>query len=331
MENFLTNTPPMRPGLAIDRGSLMDDVELTASIGHLVELTRRISKGKYDEADKLFELTKEGTCNPIITELAEAFGMMMVQVEGREFRLEGMIQELEARNRELQAILEKVRLMQRVQDHLSKFVSGTVKKMIEANPENPDFEMHNEDVTILFLDIAGYSRMSEQIDQKKVNYMVETYFSSFLDIILENRGDINETAGDGLMILFRDPDLVNHAVNAVKAARGIQRQAALINRTLPGLGEPVTINIGINSGACSVGSARFEGITGTRWTFTASGSITNVAARIAAIAANGDTLMGHPTCLRVQDHFPIESIGQHKFKNIAEPRHVYRLRHDEPD
>lgn len=309
----------------------MEEGELLASVGRLVELARRISRGEYDQVDKLFELTREGMSLPIINELAEAFGMMMVQVEAREFRLEGIIQELEARNRELEVTLEKVRLMQSIQDHLSKFVPSTVKKMIEDNPENPDFEKHDEDVTIVFLDIAGYSKMSEQIEQEKVNYLVQTYFSSFLDVILENRGDINETAGDGLMILFRDPNPVNHAVNAVNAATGIQRQAALINSTLLELSEPVTINIGINSGTCSVGSTRFEGIAGTRWTFTASGPATNMAARIAATATNGAILMGHSTALRVQDRFTIESTGVHKFKNISKSMQVYRLLPDKQD
>ncbi len=321
----------MRFDIAANGSSLMDENELMASVGHLVELTRRISRGEYDKADKLFELTKEGMCLPMINELAEAFGMMMVQVEGREFRLEGIIQELEARNRELEAALEKVRLMQSTQDHLSKFVSSTVKKMIEDNPENPDFEMHKEDVTILFLDIAGYSRMSEQIELEKVNHLVQTYFSSFLDIILENWGDINETAGDGLMILFRDPNPVNHAVNAINAAIGIQHQATHINSTLRGFSEPVIINIGINSGTCSVGSARFEGIAGTRWIYTASGPATNIAARIAAIATNGATLMGHSTCLRVQERFPVELTGVHNFKNISKPKRVYRLKLEKHD
>lgn len=303
----------------------MEEGDLMALVGHLVELTRRISRGEYDEADQLFELTKEGMYPPMIIELAEAFGMMMVQVEGREFRLEGIIQELESKNRELQATLGKVRLLQSIQDHLSKFVPCSVKKMIEDNPENPDLEKRDEDVTIAFLDIAGYSRMSEQIEQEKVNFLVQTYFSSFLDIILENRGDINETAGDGLMILFRATDPKSHAINAVNAAVGIQSKAALINSTIKGLSEPVTINIGINSGVCSVGSTRFEGVAGTRWTFTASGPITNMAARIGALASGGTILIGPSTYLRVKDQFRIESTGEHKLRNISKPVKVFRV------
>ena len=58
---------------------------------------RKIASGNYDQADsdRLFELAKKGRYPGILSELAEAFGMMMVKVEAREFRLKQMIEELE--------------------------------------------------------------------------------------------------------------------------------------------------------------------------------------------------------------------------------------------
>ena len=70
----------------------------------------------------------------------------------------------------------------------------------------PALDKREQDVTVLFLDIAGYTSMSEALDHEKVNFVVEHYFSSFLDDIYANQGDINETAGDGLMIIFQHDD-----------------------------------------------------------------------------------------------------------------------------
>ena len=58
---------------------------------------KKIASGKYDERDveQLFELAKTGRYPEIFTELAESFGMMMVKVEAREFRLKQIIEELE--------------------------------------------------------------------------------------------------------------------------------------------------------------------------------------------------------------------------------------------
>lgn len=303
----------------------MEECQLIALIGLLRDLTQKVSRGEYHQVDELFELAKRDRYPPLIHELAESFGMMLVQLEAREFRLEQIIDELERKNRELEATLAKVRLLEKIKDQLSRFVPCSVKELIETNPENPDLEKRNEDLTVLFVDVAGYTRLSEQIAQEKVNYLIQTYFSSFLDVILENEGDINETAGDGLMIIFRHKDRRTHAVNAIRAALGIRTQTARINEAHRGLFEPVVVNMGINSGRASVGSTRFEGVTGARWTFTASGRVTNLAARISALASQGAILTGHETYRRVRDAFRLDPIGPQRLKNIPGAVLVYRV------
>jgi hypothetical protein len=58
---------------------------------------KNIASGKYNQADaeRLFELSKKGRYPSFLSELAESFGMMMVKVEAREFRLKEIIEELE--------------------------------------------------------------------------------------------------------------------------------------------------------------------------------------------------------------------------------------------
>ncbi|HYA41414.1 MAG TPA: adenylate/guanylate cyclase domain-containing protein, partial [Syntrophobacteraceae bacterium] len=59
------------------------------------------------------------------------------------------------------------------------------------------------------------------------------------------------------------------------------------------------INMGINSGSALVGAARFESYTESRWTYTARGSTTNIAARIGALATGGSILLSRETADRV--------------------------------
>lgn len=299
--------------------------QLARVIPLLVDLARKVAGGDYRQVDDLLELTRPGKYPAAIGELAESFGMMLVQVEAREFHLEQIIEELAARNRELEATLAKVRLLETIKDQLTKFVPRQVTALIENNPANPALAKRDEDVSVLFLDAAGYTRMSEQVAQDKVNYLIETYFSSFLDVILENDGDINETAGDGLMIIFRHQDPRTHAANAVRAAIGMHDRTGLINAQHRSLLAPVAINMGINSGLASVGSTRFEGLTGARWTFTASGRVTNLAARISALATDGAILVGPETYRRVRQAFRFEPAGRHHLKNIRRPVQVYRV------
>lgn len=291
----------------------------------LMVLTKEVAGGRYENADGVFELTQGGKYPERITELAEAFGMMIVQVEGREFRLAQLIDELKRKNQELAAALKRVELLETIESHLAKFVPQSVKKLIDTAPESPDLEKRERDVSVLFLDIAGYTRMSETVKGEDMNWLVEQYFSAFLDDIYQNQGDINETAGDGLMILFQGGEGQNHAQDAVRCALAVRQKVQTVNKSLAGRFQPVTVNLGINTGTCLVGSSRFEGIAGTRWTFTASGSVTNVAARIGAHAKKGQVLIGSETACRLDDSCRLNDLGPQRFKNVSEPVEVFEV------
>jgi len=64
---------------------------------------------------------------------------------------------------------------------------------------------------------------------------------------------------------------------------------------------------------------------GARWTFTASGPVTNVAARIAAQAQGGEVLASAATAERIQNEFVLENAGERMLKNVAAPVLLFRL------
>ncbi len=295
------------------------------TLAHLLPLVGEVARGNYERAQDIFEFTKLKVDDPLVRELAEAFGMMLVKVEAREFRLTQLVERLKATNQELQATLQKVKLLQNIEAHLGKFVPESVRNQILQNPQSPDLDKRERDVSVLFLDVAGYTRLSEQVPPREMNYLIEKYFSAFLDTIHRCHGDINETSGDGLMIIFLDPNPQRNACNAVKAALGIQRQTGRINRQQSRRHEPITVKIGINSGPCSVGSTRFHSVSGTRCTFTASGTSTNLAARLGDLAQAGRILIGPETQRRVKRRFPVRSLGLKQLKNLSKPVEVFEV------
>ena len=303
----------------------MDSESEEELIRHLIDLTRNVARGHYDQSNKIFELTKSARYPGLIADLAESFGIMSVKIEAREYQLERMNEELNQKNVQLEKTLRELEILENVKTHLGYFVPESAKRIIESTPENPDLQKHKRDVSVLFLDIAGYSRLSETVEVEKINLFIEMYFSSFLDDIRQNEGDINETSGDGLMVIFQDKIRSHHAINAVNTAIAIQEKVRSINRDLDGHFECFVVNIGINSGNAFVGSTRFEGITGTRLTFTASGPMTNVAARIGQQATNGEILIGEETALRTQGKFPLKDLGVKVLKNIKEPVRIFRV------
>lgn len=211
-------------------------------------------------------------------------------------------------------------------ERLGPFVPATVQQMVQQHPDKPFLQKQDKDVSILFLDVEDYTLISDRLPRDKLNLLMETHFSAFLDEIYFYGGDINEIAGDGLMVIFSgSPD--ENAANAVRAALHIHRRELEINRELRTQFEPLVVNMGINSGVASVGMTRFEGKTGTRMTFTATGHTTNLASRIAGAARNGEILMGPETARRLRNRFEIRDKGIMTFKNVNEPVHVYSAAH----
>ena len=86
-----------------------------------------------------------------------------------------------------------------------------------------------------------------------------------------------------------------------------------------------SLHVGVNSGIAAVGATKIEGSAGTRWTYTASGSVTNVAARLAALDEGDAVLIGPETQARLGDTFPMEDLGERPLRNVEEPVRLFRL------
>jgi class 3 adenylate cyclase len=105
----------------------------------------------------------------------------------------------------------------------------------------------------------------------------------------------------------------------------IRRAARELNASFAAQLEPVTVNVGINSGAALVGSTRLQGSGDARWTFTATGSVTNVAARLGAFATGGTIVVSDTTATRIGAGFVLESLGPQRLKNVSEPVVLFRI------
>ncbi|GEM_PF-2231010 len=237
-----------------------------------------------------------------------------------------LINDLSQSKNAMNELIDKIRLLEKMKNHLSKFVPASVLQLIEESPDNPRLAQTNRDVSVLFLDIEGYTNINQILEPQKVSFLVETYFSSFLDDIYHNHGDINETAGDGLMILFIDNQVKSSAIRAVKTAVSIKEKIQSVEKRLKNSVIPLHVNIGIHSGQALVGSVRFSGKTGDRWTFTASGMTTNITSRITKFAKHGEILLSSNTADLVKSQYSLTELGWKKLKDIEDPLFLYKLK-----
>jgi len=209
-----------------------------------------------------------------------------------------------------------------IRTNLAKFVPQRVRQIIEASPEAPSLDKRETEVTVLFADITGYTRLSSRLAPDTLGALVERYFGAFLDEIVKYGGDVSETAGDGLMVIFHEGD---HPRAAVAAAAAIHRRAADLNAELTDGFEPLAMHIGVNTGPASLGATKIEGRAGTRWTYTASGMTTNIAARLAAVAEGGEIIVSEATRDRLVPLIECEDLGERMLKNVDRPVRVFRV------
>jgi class 3 adenylate cyclase len=125
------------------------------------------------------------------------------------------------------------------------------------------------------------------------------------------------------MAIFQDAEPQRHAIKAADTALALLAATDALNAE--NQGPPLAVHMGLNSGMALVGSTRFEGLRGTRWTFTASGLVTNLAARLAGIAEAGQILVGSEAVRRLGNRYHLQRLSPEHLKNFSEVVEVYNI------
>jgi class 3 adenylate cyclase/HAMP domain-containing protein len=294
-------------------------------VHELARVARRIGEGD-------FEARAPASSRDEVGELGTAINDMTAHLAHAQQELAARNTELATALESLQASRQRLEVLEQLKGELSKFVPDAVKELLERDPTATALEKRTEEVSVLFLDITGYTRLSEQLEPKRLNQLVQTYFGSFLEIIRAEHGDVNETAGDGLMVIFQpasqarpERPAADHALNATRAAFTIRQKTLDLNEEYADMFPPIQLHMGINTGPALLGATKLGGTGAQRWTFTATGPTTNIAARLAASSAGGDIIVGPATADRIKNRFVLEALGERTFKNVSQPLAVYRV------
>jgi class 3 adenylate cyclase/HAMP domain-containing protein len=290
-----------------------------APIARVAAAARRLGGGDLDARVTVRGEDEIGELGGVINDMAEHLKEARTTLEAKNAELASALESL-------RESMQKVALLEQVKGELSKFVPEAVTRLLEKSPDARELEKREADVSVLFLDVEGYTRLSEQLPPQRLNRMIQDYFSSFLEIIRDHHGDVNETAGDGLMVIFQSEEgPTRHALNAAGAAFRILARVTALNQEFAGIYPTVAIHVGINSGPALVGATKLDAGGGGRWTFTASGPTTNLAARVAGLTKGGEVMVGPETAERIKSHYVLEDGGEHRLKNVSQPVRVCRL------
>jgi class 3 adenylate cyclase len=311
----LTDSPDLPPN--VDCALLF---HIAPQISGILGLGAKLIGEPYNKDDEELLLT---LANNLVIALRNAKSFENIKQLNVELKEKN--EQLEKALKELRAALRKVEILEAIKTNLSKFVPMTVTKIIETSPATDCLEAKERDISVMFLDIEGYTAITERLGAMEVNNLVERCFSVFMDAIYENNGDVVETSGDGLMVLFLSDDEKTNAIEAVRSALLIRDKTTDLKETSEALSRPLTINIGISSGISMVGANKFECYTGSRWTYTTHGTPINVAARICGKARGGAIFVSEETVKRVERYFSFTHLGKFPLKNLSEEVEIFAL------
>jgi class 3 adenylate cyclase/tetratricopeptide (TPR) repeat protein len=178
-------------------------------------------------------------------------------------------------------------------------------------------------ITSLFVNISGYTALSEQLDPEEVKDLVSSIFGEIAKIVIKYEGHIGTFINDQVMALFGVPQTYeDDPVRAVKTASEIHQLVRRLSlNVLETTGQPLWVQIGINTGLTLTGHFDYGKFTHHHF----AGDDVNVASRLCTLAKPGETLVGQDTYAQAKSFFDFEPLEAVAIKGKTMPVKIYRL------
>ena len=163
-----------------------------------------------------------------------------------------------------------------------EYVAPQLVERMANGPGHFPLESQNKELTILFADIRGFTRMAESMDPQQLRDYLNRFLTAMTEVIHAYNGTVDKYIGDAVMAFWGAPvDDPRHADHAVAAAIAMQQEVDRLNVEFAALGWPsLTVGIGINTGVVRVGDMGSR----LRRAYTVIGDPVNLAARLEGLA-----------------------------------------------
>jgi len=189
-------------------------------------------------------------------------------------------------------------LKERIKYSFGQYVTPEIVELILANPDSQWMKGSEVEATVLFVDIRGFTTLSEDKSPESIVELLNDYFTCVTDVVIKHGGHLNKFVGDEAMVVFGAPvPNLQHAEAAVMAALDIQTAISGLDRGTLIQGMAIQVGIGINSGVMVAGNLGSE----KRMEYTVIGDNVNVASRLTSLAKPGEILISGQTYELIKD------------------------------
>ena len=201
--------------------------------------------------------------------------------------------------------------------------SQVVDQISDFTPMELSSVSARKNIAVLFVDIRGFTSMSESLEPEQVVSILNEYFSVVYSSIIAWNGTLDKFIGDAAMAVFNAPnDVDDYVFNAVCAADDIQKNfEPLREKFMSEYGKEVHLGIGINSGTAIVGNIGCMG----RFDYTAIGDTVNTASRLESKALPGQILISETVYAEVESRVSVDRVGALSLKGKAKAVETYQI------
>ena len=201
--------------------------------------------------------------------------------------------------------------------------SQVVDQISDFTPMELSSVSARKNIAVLFVDIRGFTSMSESLEPEQVVSILNEYFSVVYSSIIAWNGTLDKFIGDAAMAVFNAPnDVEDYVFNAVCAADDIQKNfEPLREKFMSEYGKEVHLGIGINSGTAIVGNIGCMG----RFDYTAIGDTVNTASRLESKALPGQILISETVYAEVESRVSVDRVGALSLKGKTKAVETYQI------
>ena len=210
---------------------------------------------------------------------------------------------------------------------INAFKKYVAPQVVDSVFKNGDYKINlggeKRSVACLFVDIRGFTTLSEALEPGEVVEILNEYLSLVAKAIFDNGGTLDKFIGDAAMALFNAPfDLDDYIYRACRTAIDIRSGAkALDDICLKRFNKSVGFGIGVNYGDAVVGNIGSE----VRMDYTAIGDTINTASRLESNAKRNEILISEAVYLMVKDRIECEYVGELALKGKSKALPTYKI------
>ena len=187
---------------------------------------------------------------------------------------------------------EDLEVKEKIKDSFGRYVTPEIVDIILANPESQWMKGATVEASVLFVDIRGFTALSENKTPEVIVDLLNDYLTRVTDSVIKHGGHVNKFVGDEAMAVFGAPAAnPDHAQAAVRAALEIQDEIADLNLQKKMNGMKIGVGVGINSGEMLSGNLGSQ----KRMEYTVIGDNVNIASRLTKVAKAGEVLISKKT------------------------------------